>query len=183
MSLKVQNRVGVIVLTGMCTAIICVLSIISIPLPSGVPITLQTFAVALCSYILGIKLAPVSVFTYLVIGSVGIPVFSGFTSGVGRLAGVTGGFLWGFLLFAVICGVGMLFKNKVMHIAFGILGLAVCHVCGLIQFSVVANVSLGSAFATATLPYILKDVVSVIAAYFLSRAVLSALKKAKLTTN
>ena len=81
--------------TGMFAAVIAVLSQIAIPLPSGVPVTLQTFAVALAGYTLGMKLGGLSAIVYVLIGAVGVPVFSGFKGGLGSLTGPTGGFIWG----------------------------------------------------------------------------------------
>lgn len=182
MKVETGKNVMTLVLTGLCTAIICVLSVISIPLPSGVPITLQTFAVALCSYIIGIRLAPVCVILYLCIGAIGIPVFAGFSSGVGTFAHFTGGFLWGFILMAVLCGLGMRCRNKFASIGFGMLGLLVCHLCGVIQFSIVAGMPFMESFFVASFPYLIKDGVSVAAAYFVALGVLHALKRSRLLT-
>lgn len=182
MKVESNKNVVTLVLTGLCTAVICVLSVISIPLPSGVPITLQTFAVALCSYIIGIRLAPLCVVFYIALGAIGLPVFAGFSSGVGILAQYTGGFLWGFILMAVLCGFGMRFRNKFFSIAFGLLGLLVCHLCGVIQFSAVAGMPFVESFLVASLPYLIKDAISVITAYFIALGVLHALKRSRLIT-
>ena len=182
MKIETGKNVITLVLTGLCTAIVCVLSVISIPLPSGVPITLQTFAVALCSYIIGFRLAPVCVIIYLALGAIGLPVFAGFSSGVGTFAHFTGGFLWGFILMAVLCGLGMRYRNKFTSIAFGLLGLLVCHLCGVIQFSAVAGMPFPESFFWASFPYLIKDAVSVIGAYFIALGVLHALKRSRLLT-
>ena len=87
-------------------ALLAVLSQIAIPMPWGIPFTLQTFAVALCGYVLGPAWAPVAVGVYLALGAVGLPVFSGFAGGAASLLNVTGGFLWGFLPMALLCGLG-----------------------------------------------------------------------------
>ena len=76
-------RSKTIVLTGMMAAILAVLSQISIPLPSGVPITMQTFAVALAGFTLGIWQGSASVLIYLLLGLIGVPVFAGFSGGPG----------------------------------------------------------------------------------------------------
>ena len=82
---------------GLFAAVLVVLSQLSIPLPGGVPVTLQTFAVALTAYVLKWKKGALSVLVFLALGAVGVPVFHNFTGGFGMLIGVTGGFLWGFL--------------------------------------------------------------------------------------
>lgn len=86
-----------IVGVGMFAAVLAVLSQISIPMPSGVPITLQTFAVALAGVVLAWKLGTASVLVYILLGAVGVPVFAGFTGGAQALVNYTGGFIWGFL--------------------------------------------------------------------------------------
>ena len=104
---------------GMFTAVLAVLSILQIPMPSGVPITLQTFAVALCGYVLGRKNGTLCVLLYLLLGFAGVPVFTGMTAGIGKLVGYTGGFLYGFLFLAFFCGLGIHLKNKVASFGLG----------------------------------------------------------------
>lgn len=73
---------------GMFTAVLSVLSILTIPMPTGVPVTLQTFAMALCGYVLGTKRGTASTVLYILLGTVGVPVFAGMTGGcilAGRL--------------------------------------------------------------------------------------------------
>ena len=82
-----------IVLTGMMTAVLAVLSIVTIPLPTGVPVTLQTFAMAFCGYVLGWKLGGASSALYLILGAIGVPVYAGMSGGFGALLGPAGGFI------------------------------------------------------------------------------------------
>ncbi len=163
---------------AMFAAIIAVCSIISIPLPSGIPVTLQTFAIALTGFLLGWKNGTISVAVYLAIGAIGVPVFSGFTGGFARLFGVTGGYLWGFLGMAALCGIAAN-KNKALTIILSILGLAVCHGFGTLQFAFVSGSSPIEAFIIASAPYLIKDVVSVVIAYVLAIAVQKALQLRK----
>ncbi|MEG1426953.1 MAG: biotin transporter BioY, partial [Oscillospiraceae bacterium] len=116
-----QNKTTInLVMTGLFAAVVVVLTMISIPMPSGVPITLQTFAVALCGYLLGRKYGVASVLVYMAIGAIGLPVFSGFHGGVGALVGLTGGFIWGFLPMAFLCGLAVKKKNKVLPVISGL---------------------------------------------------------------
>lgn len=147
-----------IVTVGMFTAVLAVLSILTIPMPSGVPLTLQTFAVALCGYTLGWKKGAVTVLLYLLIGALGVPVFAGMKGGVQFLFSYTGGFLWGFVVLSLLCGLGGKKKKQTARILYGIAGLAVCHVVGSMQFSAVASVPVSAAFLTVSLPYLLKDI-------------------------
>ena len=167
-----------LVLTGIMAALLAICAWISIP--TAVPFTLQTMGVFLAVGILGGKLGSLSVGVYLALGAVGLPVFAGFSGGVGAFVGMTGGYLWAFLPMAYLCGLGAAQGKKLVALALGVAGLAVCHVCGAVQFALVQSVSPLQAFLIASLPYLLKDVVSVVAAYGAARAILFSLKKAKL---
>lgn len=171
--MKMSTRT--IVTVGMFAAVLSVLSIMTIPLPSGVPITLQTFGVALCGYVLGERKGTLSVLVYLLLGTMGLPVFSGMLGGPSRLFGYTGGFLWGFLFMTALCGIGIRQKKIAVKIAVSVAGLALCHLFGVLQFSVVASASLQTAFVTASLPYIIKDVLSLAGAYAVALPIRRAL--------
>jgi len=159
------------VLTGMCAAVTAILSQIAIPLPSGVPVTLQTFAVALAGYMLGWKSGGMSTAVYILMGCVGVPVFSNFSGGLGIIAGKTGGFITGFLFMSMLCGIGARQKGKFSGIAFGLAGLLIVHAAGVIQFSVLTGMKPLQATALVSLPYIGKDIASVAAAYFAGRKI------------
>lgn len=152
-----------IVNVSMAAAFISILSLISIPLPSGMPLTLQTFAVAFSGYYCGAKYGVCAVFIYILLGSLGLPIFSGGQAGFSVLFGATGGFLVGFLFFAAFCGIGR--KHKRLAIFFGFSGLMICHLCGTVQFAFVTDRGLIEAFLVGSLPYILKDAISVVFSY------------------
>lgn len=148
---------------AMAAAVLSVLSVLQIPMPSGVPVTLQTFAVALCGYVLGAWAGVGSVALYVAIGAVGIPVFAGMKGGVAVLVGPTGGFLFGFLFLAWLCGAGA-GKNKMRAAVLGLAGLVCCHLSGISGFALATGASYPQAFVTVSLPYLLKDALSVAAA-------------------
>lgn len=160
-----------LVLIGLFAAILAVMSQMSIPLPSGVPVTLQTFAVALCGFVLGSRHGALSVLVYLLLGAVGLPVFAGFIGGAGILFGVTGGFLFGFLAMAALCGSAKLWLSA--------LGLALCHLLGIAQFSLISGTPLAQSALLVSVPYLLKDIVSVVAAYLSAQAVRRGLRAAR----
>jgi biotin transport system substrate-specific component len=169
-----------IVGVGMFAAVLAVLSQISIPMPSGVPITLQTFAVALAGVVLAWKLGTASVLVYILLGAVGVPVFAGFTGGAQALVNYTGGFIWGFLGMALLCGIGVQMKNKIAGILLGTAGLAVCHLFGTIQFMVVMKMGLVESFLLASAPYLIKDVISVVLGFVVGGQIRTRLLKAGL---
>ncbi|MBD5444117.1 MAG: biotin transporter BioY [Lachnospiraceae bacterium] len=169
-----------VVCVGMFAAVLAVLSQISIPMPSGVPITLQTFAIALTGVVLAWKLGVTSTLVYILIGAVGVPVFSEFSGGLHVLVNYTGGFIWGFIVLALLCGVGITLKNKLLGVLLGFVGLAVCHLFGVIQFMVVMKMSIMESFLLASAPYLIKDAISVILAFAVGAQIRSRLLKAGL---
>ena len=162
--------------TALMSAVLCVISLISIPLPSGIPLTLQTFAVALCGYLLGIKLGFISLLVYLALGAVGLPVFSHAQGGLQVLfGGPTCGFLIGFIPLVLFCGISLCFTWKkggiYLRPAIGIIGLLLCHVCGISQYASVTETPFITAFCVVSLPLLLKDALLVIGAYVVSIAI------------
>ena len=107
-----------------------------ITIPTLVPFTLQTFAVFLASALLGGKRGTIAVAVYLLLGAVGLPVFSGFTGGVGKLLGVTGGYVLGFLAQAIVLWIGerLLGRRPAAFFLSGVLGLAVCYLFGSVWY-------------------------------------------------
>ena len=154
-------------ITGMFAAVIAVLAQVALPMPSGVPVTLQTFAIALTGVVLGAKLGMAAAGVYILLGAVGVPVFSGFAGGLGILFGKSGGFIWGFLFLALLCGLGCQIKNKVVGWGLGIVGLAVCHLLGIFQFMVLMKMGFAESALLVSVPFLIKDVVSVAFAFVL----------------
>lgn len=169
MSQKISTQTMVRI--GIFTAVIVILSQISIPMPSGVPITLQTFAIALAGVILGWRYGLLSILIYILLGAVGIPVFANFQGGLSRLVGMTGGFIWGFIPLIALSGIKFK-KYKYLSILFAILGLFICHFFGVLQFSIVAATSFMKSLMLVSVPYILKDIISVVVAFFIGNTIL-----------
>lgn len=163
---------------GMFTAILCVLSILQIPMPSGVPLTLQTFAVALIGYMLGNKKGVLCILLYLCIGFLGLPVFTGMTGGLGKLFSFTGGFLYGFLFLALLCGTSVRYRNKYFSLFLGYLGLLLCHMFGSLHYAFLTQSSMIQAFLLVSIPYLPKDILLITAACLLSSLLHKTLRKA-----
>ena len=152
-----------------------VISICSwITIPAAVPFTLQTFAVCLVTGLLGLKCGIFSVIVYLLLGAVGIPVFSGFTGGIGHLLGSTGGYLIGFIFTAIVVGlcVGK-WGRKIPVLAAGmVLGIALCYVFGTAWFMLVytrANgpTALGLVLGWCVTPFLIPDAIKIFLAIIL----------------
>ena len=92
---------------GLFAAVIAIMAQISIPMPGGVPMTMQTFAVTLAAIVLGANLSTVSTVIYLILGAAGVTVLAGFTGGLAKFVGPTGGFLISFPLMAFVIGWGV----------------------------------------------------------------------------
>ncbi|MFV0395548.1 MAG: biotin transporter BioY [Coprobacillaceae bacterium] len=136
------------------TAVICVCSQISIPMPYGVPMTLQTLIIPIVGIVLGTRLGTITTVLYIVLGIIGLPVFAGFTGGIGILFGPTGGFIISFPILALTAGIGSTKDNKAMLWLYLILGTIINYIVGMLIFSLVTNYSLAIAFSACVLPFI-----------------------------
>ncbi|MFI3206733.1 MAG: biotin transporter BioY [Clostridia bacterium] len=177
---NLKNNTQKLVLIAICTALIIVFSQLSLPMPTGVPITLQTFAVALVAYILGAKKGTIAVLVFLCIGAIGIPVFSNFSGGFAKIFGFTGGFLYGFLPMAFVTGLSNKQNNKIIAILLGVVGLLICDSLGALQYAVIAQIDFLTSFLAVSLPYLIKDIILVVMAYVVSETVKFTLKKTSL---
>ena len=168
MKSSVRHSAAYIAVTALFTALIAVSAFVTVPLPGGVPVTLQTFAVALTGYCLGVKRAVPALLAYLLLGVAGAPVFSGFQSGPAVLAGKTGGFLVGFVFLVAACALGSKSEKKTIQIALGLSGLLLCHLTGVLWFAYLTKTGFWPSAAAASLPFLLKDAVCVAGAMFLA---------------
>ncbi len=160
------------------TAILAVLSQISFMLPGGIPVTLQTFGIVLIGTILGKKSGFLSVFLYLLIGMIGIPVFANFGGGIDALVGPTGGYLFGFLPMVFLTGLGSR-KSYHMGIFFSIIGLLICHVMGLLFYYQITGTWL-----LPSVPLMLaKDLVTTVVAVSLGREIYKILSRMSMGLN
>lgn len=151
------------------SALICLCAWLSLPV-FGIPVTLQSFAIALCLLTLGGKWGSISILVYLCIGAVGVPVFSGFGSGFGALTGPTGGYLWGFLAGALVywAVTAVAPQQKLLGI---LLMQAVCYGSGILWFSFrfFSHGSFADLLASTVLPFLLPDAVKLGLAWFLAK--------------
>jgi len=139
---------------GIFVAIMAVCAQVSIPFPGGVPFTLQTWAVYLAGVILGAKKGTIAVLVYILLGAMGVPVFTQFRSGLGTLFGATGGFIMSFPIMAFIAGTARNRNHIALLIAGLILGVFVNLSLGMLWFANVTENSLQAAFSAAVAPFI-----------------------------
>ena len=170
-----HGKTYAITVTALMTAVTCILAPLSIPI-GPVPISLTNLAIYISLYLLGWKRGTISYLIYLLIGLVGIPVFSGFTGGPAKLAGPTGGYIIGFLFSALVMWAmeKLPGKKSIMQIVSMVVGLVVCYAFGTAWFMVVygkANgpVGLVTALGWCVFPFIIPDLIKIALAYVLSR--------------
>ncbi len=154
--------------------LMAICSWISIPLT--IPVTLQTFGIFAAIGLLGGKRGTIAVLIYILLGLVGVPVFSGFTGGPGIILGTTGGYIIGFLFTALLMwGMERIFGRSTFILALSmVLGLIVCYAFGTVWFMAVYASSSGSVGIMAVLgwcvfPFILPDILKIVLALILTR--------------
>lgn len=174
------NRTRNLTLIGLMTAVLCILGPFSIPIPvSPVPLSLTNFAVYITVYTLGMKSGTLSVLVYLCLGTAGLPVFSGFSGGLGKLAGPTGGYLIGFLFLALIQGFFMehIPGQRLPSILGMIIGLAVCYTFGTVWLAGQMSLSFSATLSAGVIPYLPGDILKIIAAAIIGPKLLTTVKK------
>ena len=147
--------------TALMTAITCILAPMALPIPiSPVPISLTNLVIFFMAYILGMKLSVASYVLYLLLGTVGLPVFSGFSGGP------TGGYLIGFIFLAAIAGFFVeKFPAKIyMHVVGMIIGMAICYIFGTAWLAGQLGMSFVAALGIGVIPYLPGDTAKIIIA-------------------
>lgn len=146
-------------------AITAVMAQISIPMPMGVPMTMQTFAITLAGVLLGSKKGGMSALVYVLLGAIGVPVFAGFNGGIQNLIGPTGGFILSFPIMAYLIGLGVEMREKKgMFELMLVVGTLSNYVVGVAMFCIVMDSSIKTAIAACVLPFIPTAIIKAVAA-------------------
>lgn len=165
---------------ALMTAIICVVSpwVIVVPF-SPVPISLALFAVLLASYLLGARDGCICCSLYLMLGCLGLPVFSGGVGGPGKLFGPTGGYLIGYLVAAGISGyaVSHCKGKRILHLGGMALGVCGCYVLGTLWLCISMDINLWEGLLIGVLPYVPADMVKVALVCILGHELRKRLRK------
>ncbi|MDE5698796.1 MAG: biotin transporter BioY [Lachnospiraceae bacterium] len=172
-----------ITLIGLMTAVTCIAGPLSLALPfSPVPISLTNLAIYFSVYILGMRRGTISYLVYLLLGLVGLPVFSAFTSGPMKLFGPTGGYLIGFIFMALISGYCIDRWNGQIIISFigMVLGTVVTYGFGTVWLAYQSNWSFGKALAFGVLPFIVVDLAKMVLTLLIGSQVRVRVRKAVL---
>ncbi len=176
-----NSKVLDLVYIAIGAALIAICSWISIP--TAVPFTLQTFAVFFVLLALGGERGTLATLVYVLLGAVGVPVFAGFSGGIGVLLGNTGGYIIGFLFTGLIYILFTKFfkKNIVMKVVALVLGLAVCYAFGTAWFMHVymkssGEVGLLTVLGWCVFPFIIPDLLKLALAVVISKRIEPVIK-------
>lgn len=182
LNFSVKNLCIAAVLTALC----CVLSPMSVQI-GPVPISLGTFCIFLTAAILPWRLSVISTVVYILIGVVGLPVFTGFRGGAQVLAGPTGGYIAAYPFMVLIVSLitrSFIKKGAVYHIVAMIvsmiLALAICYLLGTAWYVISMDSTISNALALCVIPFMWADALKIAAATVLGFSVTKALRKAGL---
>ena len=180
-SLAIPGKIGLAVSVACVTGLAAQLKIV---LPwTPVPVTCQTLVVLLSAVLLGRCWAGASQITYLLLGAAGVPWFGGWSSGLGVILGPTGGYLFGFILASLFLGYGS-YRYPTARKFWPMLGLmllanfALIHIPGLCQLGLWCRLSSGASpslvtlLSMGTVPFLVGDIIKVVAAASCARALL-----------
>jgi len=142
------------------TAIIAICAQISIPMPFGVPLTLQTLAIPLAGVVLGTKNGTIATLVYVLLGAVGAPVFAGFAGGLGHVFGRTGGFILSFPFMAFAAGIGAK-GGRPWLATWLVIGAAFSFLCGMLMFALITENSFVASFFFVVVPFVPTELIKI----------------------
>lgn len=179
--MKKQSALFNMTSCALMAALMCVLCPVSIPI-GPVPISLSVLVILVTVVFLGTWRALVSYTVYLLLGAVGMPVFTGFQGGLGKMAGPTGGYLLGFWLMILIGGIIMeRSKRNLWLTMLGMaVGVAVDYVFGTAWFVLQTGSTLTHALEVCVYPFIPLDLLKIVAATVFGKLVWKTLIRARL---
>ena len=168
-----------IIKISVCTSVICVIAPLSIVTPfSIVPISLSTLIIYTVLIILGGLDGTVSVVLYILLGMCGLPVFSGYSGGIAKVLGPTGGYIIGYIFMSFISGIFIDKNTHMIKIIFGmIFGTIILYVFGTFWLMFQTKLTFVEALFAGVIPFILGDIIKIILAYFIGIKLKKVLNK------
>lgn len=152
------------VLMALFAAVTCVLAPLSVPI-GPVPISLTNLVIYFSIFILGWQRATITYLVYLLIGMAGLPVFSGFESGLGKFAGPTGGYLVGFILMTIVSGLFIQIRvektwlRNVLSFTGMVVGTAIAYAVATVWFCFSTGSGIWAALLICVFPFVIGDIV------------------------
>ncbi len=174
-----DKRISAMVYTAVMAAALCILGPLSVPI-GPVPVSLATFVIYIFLYVVGMKKGVAAVAVYLLLGLVGIPVFSGYSGGPAKMFGPTGGYLIGYLFLAAAAGYFIdRFDAKIIPSVLGmVIGTLILYVLGTTWLAKTAGMSFAAALSAGVIPFIGVDAAKMAAAAILGPVIRKAVKRA-----
>ena len=172
-----SGNVGSLVYCALFAALIVLFAQLQIPM-GQVPVSLATFGVMLCGLLLGWRYGMLAVAVYILLGTVGAPVFAGFRGGISALLGPTGGYIVGYLPCALLAGLNIPLLQEKMpgRCLLLTLGTLTCYVLGTAWFMHATGRTMGESLSLCVLPFLPGDAVKIMLAAFLSPRLRKAMK-------
>lgn len=179
METKTHSKVYPLAMTAVMASVMAVTAPFAIPI-GPISLTLCTLIIYLNAYLLGWKRGTAATAVYILLGVVGMPVFSGFGSGLAQVAGPTGGYILGYLPLAVIAGLAAdhFPQNRPVQLAGMVLGTAVLYGLGTAWYCYQSGAALGTALGWCVIPFLPGDTLKILAAMLLGPLLRSRLRKA-----
>lgn len=179
--MKNKTKIQYLTICGLMCALMCVLAPLSIPI-GPIPVSLSILIILISIFVVGTKGTLISYTVYLLLGAFGLPVFSGFQGGVGKLTGPTGGYLIGFLPMILIAGI---FYEKsggktIPTVAGMILGVAVDYCLGTAWFVIQMDCTVAYAISVCVAPFVIIDLCKIAVANIIGRLIRRPLLKLNL---
>ena len=162
---KIPISVKDMAFTALFTAVMCAIAPLSITI-GPIPLSLATLVIYLAAGTLGWKYGTVSVALYVALGAIGLPVFSNFEGGFYKIAGVTGGFIVGYIPLALASGLpGIISPRRLWFDILGmVIGTILLYTCGVAWFMIHMNTPLAAAIAACVTPFLIGDTIKIIVA-------------------
>jgi biotin transport system substrate-specific component len=160
------------------TAVLCVAAPFSIAI-GAIPLSFATLVIYLTAGALGLKFGVLSVALYIALGAVGLPVFANFEGGFQKVAGLTGGFILGYIPLALAAGLAAEFSEKKRWLSAVclVIGTVLLYTFGTLWFILQTGVTPGAALLTCVVPFLPGDTFKVILAHITAPKLRAALKR------
>lgn len=149
------------VISSLIAAVLCILAPVSVPLGfTPIPVTMGLFVIIMAGILLGPSRGSLCVAIYILLGAIGLPVFSGYMGGIQKIFGPTGGYILGYILLVWICGYFTEYFSGKRYMCFLgiILGTSVCYVFGTIWMSLQLQISFVEALWLGVIPFLPVDI-------------------------
>lgn len=156
--MKNKRNIFDLTMIALMAAVLCILGPLSLPI-GPIPISLATLVIYVTVVFLGMVKGTISCLLYLCIGLIGLPVFSGFSGGPGKMFGPTGGYLFGYLVLALIAGffVDRFKESRVMYAVGMVVGTAVMYAIGTVWLAYQMHLGPIAAMSAGVFPFLIGD--------------------------